>query len=105
MPDPFDAFETTAELAAFVHRKFGEEGLRQCLAMLDDPHREFLQEDADELAAVGLSKAAAILAEVAAKSLPEAERCPYEEGSTNAKAWHSALERRQRRRQTERNSL
>jgi hypothetical protein len=47
-PDPFDELRTGGEVAAFVYRKAGEDGLRALLALdVDKPlDREWIQEDA-----------------------------------------------------------
>jgi hypothetical protein len=87
----FDAFETAAEIMAFVFHKTGEDGLRQCLSK-GKSHREFLEDTAYELEAVGLPKAAAIVAEFAAISPSEADGCPHEEGTANYKSWHCSLQ-------------
>jgi hypothetical protein len=97
-PDPFDTFETAAEIFAFVHRKLGEKGLRQLLAMGDGSTCEFLHRAADELSAMGLRKVADIVLDVAADSPSEADPCPYVEGSHNAQGWYYSLRRRQRQR-------
>jgi hypothetical protein len=81
-PNPFEGF-TYPELCAFVYRKAGEAGLRDFLSAIDDKSatREFYEDAAATLSAVGLAKAAAIVAEVAAQtpSRMSFERCPYME--------------------------
>jgi hypothetical protein len=79
-PNPFGDF-TSAELCAFVYRKHGAAGLREFLSGADDDFstREFYEDAAATLMAVGLAKAAAIVAEVAAQTPSQMsfERCCY----------------------------
>lgn len=84
-PNPFEGF-SAAEVFGFVHRKFGEEGLRELLNMFDDLTCEFLEDAASELEAAGLSKPAAILATLATTAPSEFDiGNPYAEGSFD---WH-----------------
>jgi hypothetical protein len=79
-PDPWDNLETLAEVCAFTARKFGEEGLRQALAIVEGPsRRENFEDAAYELKAIGLTKAAAVVAEFAAACPSRADMvfCPY----------------------------
>ncbi len=92
-PGEFDALNTLAEIYGFIFHKCGAELLRDVLAK-GGPYREQLEAAADELAKVGLSKAAA---EFAADAPAELTSCPYEPGSTNANAWITSRERKQRR--------
>ena len=79
-PNPFEDF-TSAELCAFVYRKHGAAGLREFLSDADDESstREFYEDAAATLMAIGLAKAAAIVAEVAAQTPSRMgfERCRY----------------------------
>jgi hypothetical protein len=74
--DEFDAFDSVAMVFAFIHATAGAEGLRELLAMwadnADPISQERLQEQAEELEAVGLTEAAAIVLE-AAKEAPTEE--------------------------------
>jgi hypothetical protein len=95
-------FDTIASVCAFVFKKGGEKELRECLEMTDGGYvlftREGREQAADELARVDLSKAASIVAEIAATKPSEADFCPYPEGSKLAANWHWSLRRRQERR-------
>jgi hypothetical protein len=53
-PDPFDELRTGGEVAAFVYRKAGEDGLRALPALdVDKPlDREWIQEDVPPLTTV-----------------------------------------------------
>src|SRR5262249_36262200 len=96
-PDPFDVFETYAEKLAFVYKKYGGKFLREALA--EDPNkpinerssREFWQRHVDELTAMGLHKAARIVAERAKKAPRELDQCPspadVPEKATARRAW------------------
>ncbi|MGA8699250.1 MAG: hypothetical protein WB689_36575 [Xanthobacteraceae bacterium] len=82
-PDPFEDF-TAPELCAFVYRKAGKAGLREFLSGAADDKfstRELYEDAAAALRGVGLAKAAAIVAEAAARipSQMSFERCPYME--------------------------
>jgi hypothetical protein len=95
-PNPFEGF-SFAEIAGFIHRKEGEEALRQLLAMFDDLTREFLQDAASELQAAGLSKPAAILTTLAATTPSELDSGnPYEEGGLNWSEWRRSWLNRRR---------
>jgi hypothetical protein len=83
-PNPYEVFETIGELAAFVYRKEGVDGLRQLLHYDGDTRvtrwsREQMLDVADELNAAGLRKAAAITAEIAATKplMTDMVFCPY----------------------------
>ena len=70
-------------------------GLRQ-LFTFDEAkqfHREFLEDAAAELAQAGMLKASAIVASAAKNAPIRVEVCPYEEGSTNHKAWLARMKR------------
>ena len=101
-PSPFDVFESTTELAAFVFAKYGADGLRQVLEA-SGQDRESLESDATELEEVGLGKVAAIVLAVAANKPSSEDRCPYEPGSTNARAWYASRARQPRQRIRARN--
>jgi hypothetical protein len=88
--DPFSRFETAGEILGFVYRHCTADGLRQLFA-LDQAkqfHRQFLEEAALELAQAGMLKASAIVASAAKDAPSREEKCPYEEGSANARSWH-----------------
>jgi hypothetical protein len=92
MSDPFGEFESAAEIAGFIYRKFGADGLRRCLNMTVEGSTvtlttEFLNRAAAELAQVGLAKAAAVVAEAATDAPSALELCPYEPGTANAISW------------------
>ena len=84
-PDPFDEFETGGEIAAFIYRKLGEDGLRQLLehdgtTYITRSSRDSLLDVAAELSAAGLRKAARIATEIAATKPPMTDLeafCPY----------------------------
>ena len=93
---PFSQFETAGEILGFVYRQCTEAGLRQLFTFDETKqfHREFLEDAAAELAQAGMLKASAIVTS-AAKNVPiRVEVCPYEEGSTNHKAWLATMKRR-----------
>lgn len=70
-PDEYDAFQSPAEVYAFVFSKEGESGLRELLARpLKDRTQEDLLDASAELAGAGLSAAAAVVTECAAAVLP-----------------------------------
>jgi hypothetical protein len=78
-PNPFEGF-SFAEICGFIHRKEGENGLRELLAMFNDFTCEFLAEAASELTAAGLSKPATILTALAATTPSELDSGnPYDE--------------------------
>jgi hypothetical protein len=85
-----------AEIFGFIYRKEGEEGLQQLLAMFDDLTFETLQDAASELQAAGLSKPAAVLAELAAETPSELDSGnPYEEADRlNWSSWRNSWLRR-----------
>jgi hypothetical protein len=90
--DPFGEFESAAEIAGFVYKKFGAAGLRQCLSMTTEGSTtvltaEFLERAANELAEVGLAKAAAVVAEIADTMPSELDLCPYAPDSANGRSW------------------
>jgi hypothetical protein len=82
--NPFDDFEGGADIMAYIHRQYGDEGLRDLLAEIE-ADRESLERDAAELQAIGLPEVAAIVAEIAANT-PE-PTCPFPEGTANARDW------------------
>ena len=93
--DPFSQFETAGEILGFVYRQCTEAGLRQ-LFTFDEAkqfHREFLEDAAAELAQAGMLKASAIVTSAAKNAPIRVEVCPYEEGSTNHKAWLARMKR------------
>lgn len=102
--DPFDLFETPGMVAGFIWKKEGESGLRALLADVDAPSREWITDIADELASVGLRRASAIVAEIAAQtpSMTDLSFCCYTKppyvgqlgNATNIKAWVRDQERR-----------
>jgi hypothetical protein len=96
-PDPFEGFESADEVVAFIHRKFGDEGVRQCFKE-GHFYREFLEGVVLDLRAVGLNKAAAVVTEIAANSPSEVEECPYREGTANYVSWHRSLKWKQQTR-------
>jgi hypothetical protein len=86
--DPFDVFQTTDEVMAWVYRETGAEGLREYLQMMVlEPQAtpSILLKAAAELEAAGLMKAAAMVTEAVA-TIPEPE-CPFPEGSANGRDW------------------
>jgi hypothetical protein len=94
--DPFSQFETAGEILGFVYRQCTPAGLRE-LFTLDQAkqfHREFLEDAAAELAQAGMFKASAIVASAAKDAPIRVEKCPYEEGSANARSWLVRMQRR-----------
>jgi|SRR5215510_4456178 len=100
-PDPFEDFERADEIIAFVHRKYGDEGVRHCFSE-GIFYRERLEEIVLDLCAVGLKKPAAVVAEIAAKSPIEASACPYREGTANYVSWMRSLKWKQQTRRDKR---
>jgi hypothetical protein len=91
--DPFDQFESPAEVCAYVHRKLGEDGLRQLLTHSPkNPTREDLLDVRAELSGAGLVQAATIVSELAATALPT-------DVPPNVAAWLRSTRRRQLDRQ------
>ena len=78
MANPFKDFNC-AELLAFTWKRCGKEGIDYILKQNTDHTKEHLLAIAEELAQVGLAKAAAIVTEHADLALPEDDlsRCPY----------------------------
>ena len=103
-PNEFDAFETFGGLTAFIFHKYGADGLRQVFAVDTESEntftREFLEDTANELAALDLNKAAAIVADVAATKPSMLDLCPYDTDTADGRSWlantKSQLKRRQR---------
>jgi hypothetical protein len=93
-----EALDRMSAVYGFVFKVAGEKGLRDLLAMEGGPYREQLEASCVELASLGLTKAAGIVAEFVEDAVPEVESCPYEPGSLNAKAWLVRYLQRQRRR-------
>ena len=93
--DPFSHFETAGEILGFVYRQCTETGLRQ-LFTFDEAkqfHRELLEDAAAELAQAGMLTASTIVTSAAKDAPYWVEKCPYEEGSTNHKAWLARMNR------------
>src|SRR5215471_4245922 len=99
-PDPLDALESFAELFGFIFKDTGEEGLHNFFAVAEEhgrhQSRESLEEAADELEEIGMTKPAAILREYAKKSPRTALQieqdkywaaCPYPRDTPKARAW------------------
>jgi len=106
-PNPFDCFNTVAEICGFLWKRDGESVLRQLLAMpgVADSNREPFEDAADQLRGVGLLAAAEIVAEFAAKLSPEVETCPHDPNTANGRAWMQSYRNRQRERQKKRERL
>ena len=106
--NPFDAFNSASQLYGFVFKRFGQDFLRQLLAQ---PYptplwREQLEEDAAELASMGVLAASKIIAEAAAKApSEEPEACPHDPNRANGRAWMQSYRNRQRERQRKRERL
>jgi hypothetical protein len=94
--DPFSQFETAGEILEFVFRQCTADGLRQLFTFDETKqfHREFLEDAAAELAQAGMLSASAIVTSAAKGAPIQVEVCPYEEGSTNHKAWLATMKRR-----------
>ena len=106
LPDPWLTFESAGEILGFVWKYDREKGqgekegkglctpslLRQVLEIRQTsdtpPTREFLEDTADELKAVGLNQAAAIVLEFAEKAASETDLCPFAANTANARSWH-----------------
>ena len=91
----FDVFETVPEVLAYLHRKGGDDALRLVLQG-GKSCREDLEDHAAELEGIGLGKAASIVREAAALRPPYLATNPYEQGTTNWRAWDFAARRRAR---------
>jgi hypothetical protein len=97
--DAFDAFETIAGIEAYIFNKFGAQGLRALLALIELEHsQEGLWRDAEMLADAGLNEAADIVLEVAETAVPERVlRCPYSpddpDDRANFDSWQASYER------------
>jgi hypothetical protein len=109
----YDLLDNLAQILAFLAKTNGLPVVREVLSRLNaEEHgvtREFLEDAADELAEVGLSKLAALVT-AKAQALPsQLDRCPYEPGSLNAVCWlrstRRRLEARQRKRAQRRSVL
>lgn len=106
-PDPFEDM-SSAEMKAYIHKTEGDAGLTKLLKLSVDPHsspelqqaledgydktwtgttREALEQDADELEALGLP-AGAIVREYAARAPSSYPVCPYPEGDAGFVNWH-----------------
>jgi hypothetical protein len=94
-PNPFDCFESCAELLAFIHKTLGTKFVRECFSNdLAKPleartNREFLEDQGDELNRVGLHKLAKIVLEYAAKAPSRYDLvfCRYEPGTASYRDW------------------
>ncbi len=100
--NPFDAFDSIAEICGFVWKKGGEDDLRKLLTMQVGSCREPFEDAADDLRVVGLTKAAAIVAEFAEKLSPKVEVCPHDPNTPNGRQWLQFQKNRERQRQWER---
>jgi len=80
---------------ALVHNMFGDEGLREVLA-LTEIDQESLERDAKELEKAGLTRAAGIVMEAAETALPyNVLHCPYAKTDThNYESWQASHQRR-----------
>ena len=104
----FEVLDSPAEVCGYMFHAYGEDVLRQALDVSREKgvlnKRENLEEIAAELAEAGMVRASEIVLEYAAQSPSEADLCPYEPGTTNYRAWHQSLRRRQGRRKDRRHS-
>jgi len=105
-PDPWLSFESAGEILGFLakydrqeqEKNIGEKTpcapslLRQVLeihqASDPPPTREFLEDAAGELTAVGLNHAAAIVLEFVEQAPSQIDMCPYPADTANARSWH-----------------
>src|SRR6476661_2256435 len=106
-PDPFDQFNSPAEVYAYTHRKLGEDALRDLLARPPKgTTREDLLDAAAELSGAGLGgRAAAVVSEFAAGALPmdDMSFCVYTpDVPANVAAWLRSTQRRQQERELKR---
>jgi hypothetical protein len=103
--NPLDELESMAKLLAWHQRKYGWDFVREWLVdIANEPvptelwkiktseqptitTREFLMETAADLRSVGHRRLAKLTEQAAAKRPRKVDLCPYEPGSTNAKAW------------------
>ena len=80
--DPLAAFESCAALMTYLHRRHGEEVLREFLAALPDhvPETtcEWIEEQASHLRKLGLGDVADLVEEFADKAPPLASLCPFD---------------------------
>lgn len=105
--------ESVASILAFWHKRHGEAGVRELLALtasevpaepwllsleerVSITTRECLEAAARELEATGLKKLAKIVREHAASRPSEIDLPPYEPGSINHRAWLAGMQRKQR---------
>jgi hypothetical protein len=108
-PNPFDAFETPAEIFAYLFRKEGESALRELMSMPIKGvtrTREDLLDDAAELKSAGLTAVAAIVTDLSSGALPMTDMsfCRYSpDVPANVAAWLRSTQRRQLERQAEKN--
>jgi hypothetical protein len=96
-PNPFAGL-SAAEVFGFVHRKEGEDGLRELLGMFGDLTSEFLEEAASELEAAGMSKPAALVRTFANDVPSELDSGnPYDESDyINWAEWRNSWLRRRK---------
>ncbi len=101
-PDPFDEFQSAAEVFGFTFKMAGEQGLRALLARGDGTTtKEWLMDAAAELQQAGLGRVSGIVLEIAAQtpSMVDVEAfCPYDPNDpanrANVQAWQRAEQRR-----------
>jgi hypothetical protein len=102
--DPVDDLESMAKLLAWYNRQHGLDFVRELLRQIaEEPvpaklwertteersitTREFLMKAAAELRSVGHKRLAVLVEQAAAQRPRQVDLCPYEPGSTNARAW------------------
>lgn len=105
--DPFEQFESVAELLAYWARKYGEQGFRELLTqlvgelmpakapwLLTSEERngitttEQLEKYASDLESHGLRTLATIVRQHGADRPSQLQLCPYAPGTANARAWY-----------------
>jgi hypothetical protein len=110
--EPFNDFESVAEIIGFVHRKHGVAAVQELLALMSEPAakpwlltqeervvttRENLEGAADGLESAGLRKLAKLVREHAMGRPSELDLSPYEPGSINHAAWLAGMKRRRKK--------
>jgi hypothetical protein len=92
--NPFEDFDSTAQILGFIYDQSGADGLNELLATVEAT-RESLQRHAEDLLEVGLKDVAAIVLEHADNAPSEADLCPYDPDHTaNHNSWKIGYQNR-----------
>ena len=110
--DPFDQLASPGEVCGFIHKRYGETGLRELLEGSPSLTREGVLDIASELRQAGLRTAAGIASEIASTkpAMVDLSFCPYTQppysetpgNKANISAWLQAQQHRQRARELKR---